>query len=165
MAGQKVKPKAKARVATKTTLGVATPELDKESAAKEAGSQEIGAFLDWLFNERMVTLMVYDVSQDYCGYTEKVGEDLDDLRLLEAELRGADPDTVVPLAETRHPDDCRRCGGTGVLTRREDWIPAGPNNIMYWLAQYFDVDLDKAEKERRELLAAVREHNARESSG
>jgi hypothetical protein len=31
---------------------------------------------------------------------------------------------------------------------------------MYWLHKYFDIDPDKAERERRALLQAIRESNA-----
>lgn len=79
-----------------------TPELDKQRAAREEGhSDSIGAFLDWLQNERGVTLARYGVDNAW--------------------------------GESRlHPVH---------------------GSIESWLAEYFEIDLDKIEAERSAILS------------
>jgi len=73
-----------------------TPELDKMKAVRNQ-SQCIGAFLDWLFNEKRQ--MICEISPD------------------------------------------------GV-----DWLPTDNQDIQKILAEYFGIDLQKVEAERRAIL-------------
>jgi hypothetical protein len=84
-------------------IDVPTPELDKETAAKEKGAQKIGNFIEWLIHESPYII---------CKETDHIDADY-----------------------------------------TAKYVPAhkGPKAL---LAEYFGIDLQKCEQERKAILEA-----------
>lgn len=129
-------------------------------------SQQIGEFLDWLLHDRGVELMRWQtvVHEEPCTHTKvsNAHEALIGVARLNAEFHGEDPDLVVVPTEW-HPVHCK-CEGTNVVTWEEEgWMRARPEQsgspIQAWLADYFDIDLNELETERRAVLEALRAVN------
>ena len=114
------------------------PEHNKLHAVRDR-SEAIGEFLEWLRGQR-VNLMVWreDIEDTMpCSNWNCIG----------GEVRGK---------------PCPFCNGTGQTTyMRKEWWPLG-KTIEGILAEYFDVDLDKLEAEKRAMLDGIRMADARE---
>ena len=118
-----------------------TPMLDKEAKAREEGhSQELGQFIDWLRDAKNIQFARYDevsAACRTCGHEEvhnRVGwrcafEDIEGEECGCANNDRGNPNRMLHISET-----------TGQL-----------------LADYFEIDLVQAEKERRVVLEFVRE--------
>lgn len=52
-------------------------------------------------------------------------------------------------------DECPRCDGTGVITYETLRVLA-PGSIQDWLAEFYEIDLNVIEQEKRAMLAAIR---------
>jgi len=91
-----------------------TPELDKMMKIREQ-SQTVGEFVDWLRDEKNVTLCESHQHSEFC---ENPDEDI------ECELE------------------------------KDEYIPYS-FRIQELLAEYFDIDLDKVETERRKILESI----------
>lgn len=140
---------------------VDTTECDKKSAAVEQGSQEIGEFLDWMREQGL----------HICRWRE----DLTDTRTCSGLNRHGgvaglfEPSNCDGGKVARHSvdaeggrvyyvgDECPRCDGAGYLE-----VEAGSQfveehgGIERLLADYFEVDLAKMDKEQAAMLAALR---------
>ena len=104
-------------------MKVKTPELNRLQAVTDK-SQAIGQFLEWLRDEKHLSLGSPHEHDDGCE-------------------------------NEQWPNKGRKflCGfSTG------DLMPNFPN-IEKLLAEYFEIDLDKCERERRRLLAMIQENN------
>ncbi len=137
-----------------------TPELDKMIAITDQ-SQIIGEFLDWLLHDQGVQFMRWDSGEQQRPCTfhhpSRAEKTKEDLRLLKVELGGG---TFVP--SEGHPVTCE-CGGTGEVSEYhegwEDVRPKQPGGIQGWLADYFEIDLNRVEQERSKVLDHVRANN------
>ncbi len=110
-----------------------TPELDRERAVAD-DAQIIGEFLEWLEEEK-IHLIVYRDATDWtsCWCT---------IQSIDGE---ANP-------------KCSDCHGKGTyqITCKDEPMPDG-RSIQKLLADYFKIDLNKTEAERRELLKYIRQ--------
>jgi hypothetical protein len=103
------------------------PEHDKMQTIAEH-SQKIGEFLDWLRHEKHVQMLTTSVFTERC-----------------------------PVASCDPRDEgqyCPRCDNTGVIQIKAD-TPFWPNPVSL-LAEYFEIDLDKIEDEKRAMLEKLR---------
>jgi len=82
---------------------------------------------------------------------------LEGLAEIREQLGGAAFD-VPEIPEDRHPDECV-CKGTNVYVWHEEGWQPQRRRIEEWLADFYDVDLVALEKEKRAVLAWVREQN------
>ena len=111
------------------------PEHDKLSAVNDK-SQIIGEFLDWASNQGWQMMMWR--------------EDLKDTRDC--------PIMAWNLKDKCQPN-CSKCGGTGsVEVEVDSWVSA-PGSIQDKLAQFFGIDRDVLEAEKRAMLDSIREAN------
>lgn len=51
--------------------------------------------------------------------------------------------------------ECPRCDGTGAVPLEFAFMGA-PGSITSWLAEFFEIDLNKVEEERRAILDGIR---------
>lgn len=113
-----------------------TPTLDKMLKNKEV-SQGIGEFLDWLQSVKEIHLCTHEA-----GHYEYLNEE--------------DRKKVEDMAEMD-----ARCWRYNNPSKYE-WIEGYyhiTKSIEQWLAEYFDTDLNAAEKERRAVLKYARKVN------
>jgi hypothetical protein len=115
----------------------AYPEHEKLTAISDA-SQAIGEFLDWLSSEKSVHRMVWREWDEEFPCTDHRGW----LRLGEGRERV-----------------CGYCGGAGesgvIREHHEGWVPL-PDTVRALLAEYFHIDQDALEAEKRAMLAELR---------
>jgi len=112
------------------------PECEKLSAVS-GESNKIGAFLDWL-NEQHIVLADY---QEHCDH-------------IESRCAGERCDMDHEIGSWACGKDC------------EDYAPTSGNQLFpirkpieSLLANYFEIDLAKVEKERRQILEDIRKQN------
>lgn len=138
---------------------VETPELEKQSRARDRGSQEIGEFLEWMQGEG-INFMKWgtelvdrpcSLSPGTYGCGGRGWVWFNDAHASDEQVEGDDRRRV-----------CKRCGGSGSVDVEIDgWVHDG-RRIEKLLADYFEIDLDKIEEERRALLDELRaKHEAR----
>ena len=151
---------------------IPTPELTKQAEARQHGSEEIGEFIEWLGQQgyRICQWQEDLTSTQTCYGFDLRGEVISSFDLREP---NCDHGKVANTRYRRHlgshdpegtifqvGDECPRCQGRGSLE-----FPASPRyvestkTIEQWLADYFEIDQDKIEQERRAILAAFREKN------
>lgn len=121
-----------------------TPELDKQRKAREEGhSEAIGEFLDWLRGE---------------GYLLAKSHSHDDGCLCDGpwhDLKATDADP-----KQRHCPECGWPHRAEVCGYREGELAMAGKPINDLLADYFGIDLDKIEAERRAILDYIRGKDA-----
>ena len=110
-----------------------TPTLDKMIENKDE-SQSIGEFIDWLQSEKEITLCYHEAGH-YEYFDDKDGAQIKKMSKLEARLWRAN-----------NPEKCEWI--EGYYPKRD--------NIEQLLADFFGVDLKKAEKEKRKVLEYTR---------
>lgn len=116
------------------------PESEKMHAVHEQ-SQQIGEFLDWLGQQGMrVCELQTEVA---CEWRSLVHE----LHCEQGQVM--DPDG--PLDE-----DCKQCHGTGMVELVTPQYHPTRLSIEKLLAQFYEIDLDKIEAERRAMLDSLR---------
>lgn len=109
------------------------PEHDKLSAISDK-SQAIGEFLEWMSGQGIQRM--------------RWREDLTD-RIL-----------CPNISDVHSRCSPTICDGDGLLTITvEDWVPDG-RSIQTLLAEFFEIDQDKIEAEKRAMLDGLREANA-----
>lgn len=122
------------------------PECDKMLAVHE-DSQKLGEFLEWLST---VGLRLAEVEH----YTSCHAES--------PRSRGGEPLWRCIAGRNIHTegewDDgpCPECDGTGLIERADPLLVPVRATIETILASYFDIDLDKVEAERRQILQDIR---------
>lgn len=143
---------------------IATPELDKMHKVHEE-SQPIGAFLEWLSGQGIV-LCKWATPQSSRQCTG-VTRDLFDRDNCEGKGVALRTVTVIDLNNPRDErerrtlieagDECTACDGTGRVEydEAEQFMP-DYMSIEKRLAEYFEIDLDKVEQERRGVLEEIR---------
>lgn len=114
-----------------TTPDETYPECSRLLAVSDT-SQEIGQFLEWLWHESGVRFVADQTFTERCM------------------REGCDPADSAAW--------CSSCENTGKVNFTAE-VPFTPN-INALLADYFDIDLDKVEDERRAMLEDIR--NAQE---
>ena len=129
----------------------ATPELDKLAAArKSGGSQEIGAFLEWLDGRNFAIGQWYTpVEMMRCSGCSGSG-------IVVQSERRRDEHGYSRFKKTNRV--CPGCEGMGEreVELEQRFMPVY-RSVEAWLAEYFGVDLDKVEQERRAILEAYRQ--------
>lgn len=144
---------------------MSTPEVEKMMAARDQGSQEIGEFLDHLLNEQGFVIAKWGARQEEveCIGLSRDGRPngmFDGSNCMDGEIRRH---RVLVDGKTHMLNDpCPRCEGTGRITissGEEGFIP-DRRSVQQLLADYFEVDLDALERERRAVLDQLREANA-----
>jgi len=122
------------------------PEHDKRAKILEK-SQAIGEFLDWI-GEQGYRLQKW-VEQDEEGPCPgTIFHDCDGGRRVDVPFDGGEPYTT----ERR----CQKCGGTGVYTTHFEGEVELMRPIESVLAEFFGIDLNIIEQERRAMLASLR---------
>ena len=129
---------------------IETPELDRMSDVRDH-SQAIGEFLEWL-RDQGVQMVRWETRrpESLCSGDALFREFAE----LDAELRSAQSET--PRPSDVHPPKCK-CKGTGIVygTERDELVSVD-RSIERWLADYYDIDLDRVEAERRAILEELR---------
>lgn len=114
----------------------AYPEHEKLSKISTE-SQAIGDFLDWLGNEKGISLMQWSEHSEPVPCTGWLLSDC---------VEGFDDNGRV----------CRKCNGSGEEIRHErGWVPQ-PQQIVDLLAEHFGIDQRALEAEKRAMLAELR---------
>lgn len=154
-----------ASVDTPETLGVDTSELDRMAEVLER-SQAIGAFLDWLTDVKRWHLAAWVTELEY-----EPGERYE---VIEAPpwrgrpgFRVRDRVSLLPLStrwdtrEAAEQDAAERDAAYQREARKPEYrrLRVQGYSIEALLAEYFGIDLDKIETERRALLDALRQAN------
>ena len=121
---------------TPATNESTTPELDKMLANKEQ-SLAIGEFLDWLQSEKKIVLCNNEPNS--INFFDEGFEKI-------ITSMGGPDSTKGKEVMYNNPERWERTGGLRI------WH----NNIETILAEYFGVDLNKAEKEKQSLLEGLR---------
>jgi hypothetical protein len=125
-----------------------TPELDKMSAVREQ-SQAIGEFLDWLTGEKGLSLCRQQVSGNNGKPQIRWKAGVRKCKQYRASIR------------SREPDRNDLYNGDAELNPEHEHWPSGffpaNENIEKLLAEFFEIDLNKVEEERRAILEALRE--------
>jgi len=126
-----------------------TPELDKMSEAKEY-SQKIGEFLDWLVSEKHIVFSRYHQHVAHC-FT--LGMTKTQFREAYKGKRKGTLGIMTPKAKAHELvagrfDDAKCCMHEGELVPEQV-------QIERTLAEFFEIDLDKVERERRAILDAL----------
>lgn len=115
------------------------PECDKLAAISKE-SQSIGEFIEWLQQEKGVRLAHYGMKEKWCscpGFNVFGGDEF---------------------------KDCPKCKGTH-FQQNEDGTPvliksetlmSYPKNTEGLLAEFFKIDMNKVEEERRAMLKSIR---------
>lgn len=122
------------------------PEHEKMTAVQEQ-SQAVGEFLEWLqtpteHGGKGVSLHTWEEWEEddtclECAGTGKVG-------------------SVRRNSEGARLQDCPNCDGTRLVSRpREGWMPVG-GSANKLLAEFFGIDLNKIEDEKRAMLDQIR---------
>lgn len=129
------------------------PELDKQKKAiDEGGSQQIGEFLEWLAETRKILLCVYD--NEYMCFGCRNGKVCSHRQTdWLIDVCDACKETDAPL------EDCDTCDGKGWYTG-DDRLVQAHVTVENLLAEYFEIDLTKAETEKRMILQTFRDANA-----
>ncbi len=143
---------------------IETPMLDKMRGVHD-DSETVGAFLEWLQGEQRLHLLCWSTveEEDECpgaSLRERCygGKTQERYRQIGNEGR-YEPDPKSPT--------CRRCNGTGRVTRsRETWVPDG-RTIEQLLAAYFGIDLQQVAEEKQAVYEAMaaRAGQARQGNG
>lgn len=123
------------------------PEHAKLAAIADK-SQVVGEFVEWLgsLGVHLREWKETDLPEECSG--EISYECLDG-------IRGPLPGSFFPAG---HHGKCRTCGGKGeVIVHHEGWVPAKPG--MDLLSEFFEIDRDKIEAEKRAMLAKLQERN------
>ena len=115
-----------------------TPELEK-IASNRVKSQSIGDFLAWLQKEKQICFCITPETNKALLYDELNADKMTEKQYYEVV---EDWDKELKFSNEDYT-----------------YIPS-PLNIEKTLAEYFDVDLAKAEKERQGLLAEIQKENA-----
>jgi hypothetical protein len=140
-----------------------TPMLDRIAAAREdGGSEQIGAFLDWLRTERGIQLAVHQPSSFTCHTCGAVPARevvhvswlSTDAALWRHKARHCEKPQARIAAERSIPID--QYEGDEVDHVPEGLYPAPRSSIQELLDDYFEVDEVAAERERRALLDQIR---------
>ena len=148
-----------------TVVGsVRTPELDRLRTVRDR-SQTIGEFLEWLRSEKQVTMTRWTkgltdtrVCRGVQGDTDRDNCDAGVVRHNITQIVGG------AVTFRAHKDAlCPVCRGSGreeyeVEAQDVPWAP--PIEVL--LAEFFEIDLDKVERERRALLEELGRQGARE---
>lgn len=118
------------------------PEHEKLRTVTDR-SHEIGAFLEWLRDSKGRTI---------CEYRAEDDRSLDEPECCEHPLTDHEGAPFMSRPCTRC--DCDDYRG---FYRAEGFYPAGPSTIEAQLAEYFEIDLDLLESEKRAMLDKLRE--------
>lgn len=118
----------------------ATPNLDKMVEVSEE-SNKIGAFLNWLMHKRNPRLHI-------CTEDEHTRED---------------PDLTLELNGLTYCPTCAAESGEWDEDSIYVFRPAihGDSGINHILAEYYGIDYDEMDRERKKVLEYVREQNER----
>lgn len=155
-----------------------TPELDRQVEIVKSGKAEVVQdFIDWLLDEQRITLAVFEERSTQRSCRAKANEKQRDPRCpmdAEAYLAGRGwferrcSGGEIYYSDAPHPYGpvmCVECRGTGYVPGdlREDWWPDYRNRERL-MADFFGIDLDKIDQERRALLDALRASNEQASA-
>lgn len=121
----------------------ATPELDKQSKIINSGeSAAVSDFLDWLIDDQGLGLVKHNVTHEVempcAGPSMMTMKECDGGRV--KNHRGVDLGA------------CTLCGGTGWVSRTVTEDVVDTRSPLVLIADYFGIDLQKIEQERRILL-------------
>lgn len=136
---------------------IETPELNKMKAIKDQ-SQAIGGFLEWLQGERGVVLAEYysrERNEDgELVYRNSEGEIVKDWMPAHIFM----PVAQQAILNGRQEDE--GIYGPMIKDRNGETLLTMSFQIEQLLAEYFEIDLVKVEKEKRALLEELRSKNA-----
>lgn len=131
------------------------PEHEKLKEISDT-SQSIGEFVDWL-NDRGVQLMKYETytEPEDCVGCQATGR----IRVVVPYVIDEDNPGMVGSGPRRTMQTCPDCDGTG-KDPNETWTTSewGPvrGSIQELLAEFFEIDLNKIETEKRAMLESIR---------
>lgn len=144
-----------------------TPELDKQSAIIKSGkAATVQDFYDWLTEQGYVLAKYATETTDFCKGVRRDlfdpsncdrGEAIKTVSRMEGE-RGERKRVIL----VQEGQECPNCGGTGdvKVTYVEPRLEAAWINPEQMMADFFGIDRDRIETERRGLLERLREANA-----
>lgn len=122
------------------------PECEKMHAVHDK-SQIIGEFVDVFLESKGIILAEWTREMD-CGWESWTMVDgLAKLRCVDGDLFDIDGD---------FSGVCEMCDGTGVVKRDHPVLDPTRSRIVDLLAEFFEINLDKVEAERRQMLESLR---------
>lgn len=136
-----------------------TPECDKMTKAGEAGSQQMGNFLDWLREDKQLVLCQYGSEPR----DRKFWAEPDDLRpqvmtwrVISDTILGG---KVVTFGLTKEEAEQEADRLEGERDPALEVLLPVTTPTLDLLAEYFEIDLVKVEQERQAVLAYLREQH------
>lgn len=131
------------------------PEHEKQSRAIMAGSQSIGEFIEWAQSEGVVLAEWQRKTDCRARYTPRKSA------MLSWECQGGRRLVTDVGASKAHEvgqdlGECDDCGGTGLIDRIEPVLYPTTQSITKLLARFFDIDLNKLEAEKEQMLEELR---------
>jgi hypothetical protein len=114
------------------------PECDKMLAVADK-SQAIGEFLEWMGPEKGLHLGVVETRAFCSGWRSNYCKSGRSFNYRDQDV-----------------GECRRCGGTGEVELSTPRLVPASYSIERLLAEFFKIDLDKVDAERRAILEALR---------
>lgn len=142
----------------------ATPELDRQAAIVWSGrSEAVQEFIDWLLDERHYQIAEYLYqSTDPCPGVRR--DPFDDSNCEGGRVKQTRTiwSGAKRVGKVLEGETCPQCQGTGEVTSTF----ANPQLVPVFIqreklmADFFEIDLNKIEAERRALLDTLREMNS-----
>lgn len=133
------------------------PEHDRMTAITDQ-SQQLGSFLEWLRMSGIV-LARWEHTKP-CDAADGPVVDYDHLPEESGQKWRCEGGRMVGHPESNKPgvigSVCKKCDGTGSVERIEPRLTPTGQRIEQVLADYFGIDLDKIEDEKRSMLAQIR---------
>lgn len=135
-------------------MKVEAPECERLHEVHEQ-SQAIGEFLDWYAQQGWQRMRWATFTDDTpCEY--EVRKKVTETKWVRVECDGGKL-TRRHSYEDIWQEDCPRCGGTGLVpVERQDWAMDN-RSLNTILAEYFNIDLAKVDRERKAILDMIRE--------
>lgn len=137
-----------------TTTYPPAPECER-LAAVAPESNRIGEFLDWLTQERKIQLAVWEPLMECSGPGWFEATDCVDGRLIARSERW-DRTLNRVVDDGEDIGECTRCDGSGRVERSEPILVPASVGFEKLLAEFYDINLDKVDQERRAILDHLR---------
>lgn len=144
-------------------MTIETPELDRQSEIIKSGKAgAVQDFIDWLLDERQYQLAEYLYeSTEHCPGKRRDPFDnsnCEDGKVKETVTLWSGSERVGRVEEGETCPECKGVGEVTVTFRDPKLVPVFAQREQL-MADFFGIDRDKIEQERRALLDAIRSHS------
>lgn len=129
------------------------PEHEKMKKARARGSEEIGLFLEWVRSgESPYVIAQWEQWRACESESWNVKDGAPTWRCVDGHImKGPDFTEVI--------DECTVCDGKGRFKPQHPDLLLSTKSILDILSEYFDIDQDRIEDEKRMMLNEIEERN------